>query len=177
MRGLDRANEVAAPQSAQGRARAGAATAGQMTDETDTRLQPLRSNRGGAVRGLDRANAVAGTNGLKGRTNAAARQATSGRTTGIVQAPARATVGSTQRGLDRANIAAGTNGLKGRTNAVTRQTTGRVTDEVDQVETGSVPTRSNRGGLVRGLDRADAVAGPNGLQGRTNARTRQLTVD
>jgi hypothetical protein len=37
------------------------------------------------------------------------------------------------------------------------------------------PARSNRGGTMRGADRANSVAGTNGMRGRTNARMRQMT--
>ena len=39
--------------------------------------------------------------------------------------------------------------------------------------TASKSSESNKGGEVRGLDRADQRAGENGLQGRDTARTKQ----
>ena len=37
----------------------------------------------------------------------------------------------------------------------------------------SFVSKSNRGGKLRGLDRADLVAGPHGAHGRANARARK----
>lgn len=37
----------------------------------------------------------------------------------------------------------------------------------------TMPDQSNKGGALRGLDRANEVAGENGAQGRANAATKQ----
>lgn len=55
-----------------------------------------------------------------------------------------------------------------------RQLDRRENRQADRVESGRDNTRSNAGGELRGLDRADFAAGEHGREGRENAREAQM---
>lgn len=55
-----------------------------------------------------------------------------------------------------------------------RQLDRRENRQADRIEGGRDNTRSNAGGELRGLDRADFVAGEHGQEGRDNARAAQM---